>query len=137
MSLTARKEKAVEMILSIPKGAFPEGMFAPDFSAWTGISHDVPGDVYRQRSGIISKIFTDGLDITIERVTAEDDRVAVQARGDGMLFSGEHYVQDYHFLVVFDEQDRVRHFREYIDTHIVHEMLRPAMERWSRENGAA
>jgi hypothetical protein len=137
MTLDARKEKAVALILSIPKGSYPENMFAPDFSAWTGISHHLAGDVYRQRSGIISKIFKSGLTITIERVTAEEDRVAIQAHGEGVLFNDAAYVQDYHFLVIFDEQDRVRHFREYIDTQIVHDVLRPAMEQWSREHEAA
>lgn len=137
MSLTTRKERAVELILSIPKGAFPEGIFAPDFTAWTGISHDLPGDVYRQRAGIIGKIFKGGLKITIDRVTGEDDRVSIQARGEGVLFNDAPYTQDYHFLVLFDAEDRVLQIREYIDTHIVHEVLRPAMEQWSRENAPA
>lgn len=136
-SLEARKEKAVEFILSIARGGFADGMLAPDFTAWSGISHDIPKDVYLQRVGIIGKIFDGGLHLTIDRVTGEADRVAIQARGEGTLFNGAPYTQCYHFLVEFDDQDRVRHAREYIDTHIVHQVLRPAMEQWARENAAA
>jgi len=135
--LEDRKAKAVEFIESIAKGGFREGLMSPDFWAWTGFSGNVERTEYLRRVGIVGKVFKGGLKLTIDRVTGEDDRVAVQARGKGTLFNGAPYTQSYHFLVEFDDQDRVRHCREYIDTHIVHEVLGPAMKQWASENAAA
>jgi len=110
---------------------------ASDYWAWTGISGDIPRDEYLRRVGIIGKVFKGGLAMVIDRVTAEADRVSVQARASGTLFNGTTYRQSYHFLVEFDAQDRVCHCREYIDTHAVHEILAPAMREWANAQQAS
>jgi len=135
--LEDRKALAVEFIESIATGSFRDGLMSPDFWAWTGFSGSIERQEYLRRVGVIGKVFSDGLRITIDRVTGEDDRVAVQARGEGTIYNGAPYTQNYHFLVEFDDQNRVRHCREYIDTHLVHEVLGPAMRQWAAENATA
>jgi hypothetical protein len=137
MSLEDFRQKAITFISSIPKGQFPEGLMAPEFDAWTGISGMVERNEYLRRVGVIGNVFDgDGLRFTIDRTTAEDHSVALQVRGEGTLFNGKFYTQSYLFIVEFNESGQVRHAREYIDTHIVHELLRPAMIEWAENNPA-
>jgi ketosteroid isomerase-like protein len=58
--------------------------------------------------------------ITVGAVTAEDDRVAVEAETLGVVADGKAYNNQYHFF--FRIQDgKVREFKEYFDTlHVFH-----------------
>ena len=135
MSLEDRKRKARQFIEGIAKGTLPEGLVADEFFAWSGISHKIERDEYVRRVGVIGQVFIDGgLRFTFDRITAENDSVALQVRGDGTLYTGDKYTQSYLFIVEFNDRDQVRHAREYIDTHIVHTLLRPAMVKWAEEH---
>lgn len=60
-------------------------------------------------------IFVGGVETTIGQVTAEDDRVAVEAATEGTLPDGRVYTNTYHYL--FTIRDRlVWRVKEYIDT---------------------
>jgi ketosteroid isomerase-like protein len=60
--------------------------------------------------------------ITIKRVTAEGERVAVEAEGDTDLVNGNHYHNFYHFLFVV-RGGLVREFKEYHDTKYAAEVF--------------
>lgn len=57
----------------------------------------------------------DGLQITVTGVTAEGDRVAVEAESSATLMSGNVMNQVYHFLFEI-RGEKVYRAREYIDT---------------------
>jgi uncharacterized protein len=60
-------------------------------------------------------IFRDGLSIRIGLMTAEEDRVAVDAETDGIAPNGKRYNNLYHFLF-FIRGGRVARVKEYMDT---------------------
>ena len=69
--------------------------------------------------------------ITPKRMTAEDDRVAMEAEGDGDVVNGKHYHNTYHFLVVVRD-GKIREVKEYNDTKYAAEVfgdLIPAANR--------
>jgi len=51
----------------------------------------------------------------IKAVTAEADRVALEAESDADLINGKHYHNYYHFLFVIRD-GQVREAKEYLDT---------------------
>ena len=65
--------------------------------------------------------FPEGLVATIEGVTAEGERVAIEASSSGRTSEGLDYNNRYHFLVQVRE-GRVIHMREYLDTQYVYEV---------------
>ncbi len=67
--------------------------------------------------------FPKGIRFTIKAVTAEDDRVAVEAESDAVHVSGTPYHNYYHFLVRFSDDGRITEFKEYMDTELVTEVL--------------
>jgi ketosteroid isomerase-like protein len=64
----------------------------------------------------MQKTFVDGLRFTLGQLTAEDDRVAAVAEGNGELRSGKPYENLYHFLFVVRD-GRIQHVWEYGDTY--------------------
>lgn len=73
---------------------------------------------------IFTKITKSGLRFEILTMTAEEDRVAVEAQGHSELVTGAAYNNQYHFL--FHVRDgRICMLKEYIDTKLADEVLAP------------
>jgi uncharacterized protein len=73
-------------------------------------------------AGQIYEAFPDGLTFSIEAMTAEGERVAVEANSRGRHVSGAIYSNEYHFLFVF-RGGRLMLLREYMDTERVTDIL--------------
>lgn len=73
-------------------------------------------------AGAIYQVFPQGIRFVIKAMTAEDDRVAVEAESEGMHVSGKLYSNQYHFL--FRLRDgKVVELKEYMDTERVTDIL--------------
>lgn len=68
----------------------------------------------------VRKVFPHGLEATIEGVTAEGERVAIEASSVARLGDGSIYRNRYHFLVRVQAQ-RIIEMREYLDTQYAYE----------------
>jgi ketosteroid isomerase-like protein len=73
-------------------------------------------------AGAIFETFPQGIRFTIKAMTAEGERVAVEAESDGMHISGKRYQNEYHFLFVFRNGELVT-LKEYMDTERVTDVL--------------
>lgn len=60
-------------------------------------------------------IFPDGLAFRIKALTAEGERVAIEASGEAKTARGDLYQQEYHFLLRARD-GKVLEWREYFDT---------------------
>ena len=88
----------------------------------TLISRVYKPEQIRQFAGAVLESFPQGISSTIHHMTAEGDRVAVEATGEGMHVSGKPYVNQYHFAFrVLD--GRIAEVDEYVDTRYVYETL--------------
>jgi hypothetical protein len=67
-----------------------------------------------------------GIRFRILHLTAEADRVAVEARGSSTLMNGNQYNNEYHFLI-FIRDGKVYKFMEYLDTQLADEVLAPPL----------
>lgn len=75
-----------------------------------------------QAAGGIFQVFPQGIRFTIHHLTAEDDRVAVEAESEGLHVSGQTYRNQYHFFFRFRD-GKVVEFKEYMDTERVTDVL--------------
>lgn len=73
-------------------------------------------------AGGIFEAFPQGIRFTIKTMTAENDRVAVEAESEGMHASGKLYTNQYHFLCRFRDGKLVE-FKEYMDTERITDIL--------------
>ncbi len=73
-------------------------------------------------AGGIYDAFPSGLEFTIHGMTAEGDRVAVEAESNGAHVSGQNYNNFYHFLFIVRD-GKVCSLTEYLDTQLVMDVL--------------
>lgn len=82
-------------------------------------------------AGDVLESFPEGLSFTIRQMTAEEDRVAVEAESYGRHASGRIYNNQYHFLFTL-RAGKVLSLKEYMDTEMVTDVLcngrRPAAQ---------
>lgn len=72
-------------------------------------------------SGVLDA-FPQGIKFTITGMTAEGERVAVEAVSDGMHASGRRYQNEYHFLFIFRD-GKLLTLKEYMDTERATDVL--------------
>lgn len=88
----------------------------------TLISGRFPREAVAAAAGRIFEAFPQGLDFGILAVTAEADRVAVEATSRGIHVSGKLYANHYHFLFRLRE-GRIAVMQEFMDTEHVTDVL--------------
>lgn len=88
----------------------------------TLISGKFSRDQVAMAAGRIFEAFPAGVRFEIVNMTAEEDRVAVEAISHGDHVSGAHYSNHYHFF--FRLRDgRIAELREFMDTELVTDIL--------------
>jgi uncharacterized protein len=75
-----------------------------------------------QSAGGVFEVFPKGLRFEIQTMTAEGERVAVEATSEGEHISGQTYSNEYHFLFEFRDGKLLR-LKEYMDTEMVTDVL--------------
>ena len=90
------------------------------------------GEIQDQLDGLsdlIAKHFDEGgITLTIDGVTAQNDKVAVEARSEGRLRDGTRYANRYHWLFILRD-GKIAVAREYNDTAHVRDVLGPILAR--------
>ena len=101
-------------------------LYADDFQIWVTGSLPFSGTKGRAEAleGIpaVLGLFPDGLEFQIQALTAEGDRVAVEATSKGTTAQGAVYQQSYHFLLRARD-GKIIEWREYMDTELARKVL--------------
>lgn len=100
--------------------------YADDGSCWTAGSFPFSGrfnkaQIAEGTKGILG-LFPDKLKFTIKAMTAEGDRVAVEAESHGRHMSGRLYHNEYHFLFII-RGGKIVELKEYLDTMHANDVL--------------
>ncbi len=88
----------------------------------TLISGKYSKDQIRTFADGIYEAFPKGLTFTVRGITAEGERVAVEAESQGDHISGRSYNNFYHFLFTIRD-GKIAHLHEYLDTELATEVL--------------
>lgn len=103
-------------------------LYTEDASVWTAGS--LPFSGLHPREAVIALCegllgaFPEGLRFDLISMTAEGERVAVEAEGHGRHAGGGVYDQKYHFLLVLRD-GKVAQMKEYFDTEHARKVLLP------------
>ena len=128
MSIAANKRLAREFIdaLSRADTDWVLDHYADDMEMWTAGSLPFSGvhtkDEIRPLMDGILGAFPDGLEFRVKTLTAEEDRVAIEAESRGVHASGKPYHNEYHFLMRVRD-GKIVEFKEYLDTLHANEVL--------------
>ena len=128
MWIEQNKQLAREFIAAICRGDVKaiEQAFADDGQCWTIGSMPISGRFGKAHVAAASHrvldLFPDGLEIEIQRMTAEDDRVAIEAVSNGRHVNGKPYHNVYHFLMRARD-GKIIEWNEYLDTMHANDVL--------------
>ncbi len=95
------------------------GLYSDRFSVW--VAGSLPFSGVHQRAAIpamvagLRRVFPEGLRYTVRSMTAEADRVSVEADVRGRHVSGARYHNQLHYLFVV-RAGKIESFKEYFDT---------------------
>lgn len=128
MSVEANKRIAREFFEALSRGETQKVVdaYAEDGTCWTSGTTPLSGTHTREQiaaatDGVMA-VFPEGLKFTIKQLTAEDDRVAIEAESYGRHRNGRIYNNRYHFLMVI-RGGKIQQLREYFDTEHATEVL--------------
>ena len=125
-------KQIVRQYLNALSGGDVEGAFkltSDSFTYWVpGPEDKIPVCGRHSRAEVkamfeaLPAMFPDGLKFTVNGMTAEGDRVAVEAESLGKVANGGEYRQTYHFLFLV-ENGQISLQKEYLDTLLLKELL--------------
>ena len=123
MSLEQNKQMAMDLLRAsaVHDGERFSELMHPDATYWTlGKPHLFAYCGEKTRDEICAymstpSIFPGGVEVTFGDITAEGDRVAIEAETRGTLPDGRVYTNMYHYLMTFRDGKIVR-VKEYLDT---------------------
>jgi ketosteroid isomerase-like protein len=125
----ANKEIArrfVEEVLSRGDADAARELYAEDFEVWTAGTLPFSGSSNKAQAlegmSAVLGLFPKGLSFTVDAMTAEGGRVAIEAHSDGITAAGPRYQQTYHFLMELRD-GRITRFKEYMDTELARRVL--------------
>ena len=124
MSLAANKQLVRDFLDHYAQGRYDAAlaMLTPDSRWWLpGHPQEFPAAGWVDKATVEKrlesnlKLLPHGLEIIVGAMTAEDDRVAVEAESKGKLVNGTLYHNRYQFLFVLRD-GRIQAVKEYLDT---------------------
>ena len=124
MSIDANKRLVRDFLDHYAGGRYDAAlaMLAPDAKWWLpGHPDEFPAAGWVDKAAVERrlasnlKLLPHGLEISVGAMTAEEDRVAVEAESKATLVNGRFYHNRYHFLFVLRD-GRIQVVKEYLDT---------------------
>jgi hypothetical protein len=115
MSVEENKKTALKMIAGLEAGRLDETLVTPDVAWWVPGRGTVSKAEFLGLAEAFRGLLKDGCSMKVHGVTAEGDRVAVEAESYGKLANGKIYNNTYHFLFVFRD-GKICLSKEYNDS---------------------
>lgn len=124
----ANHQLARDFFAALSNGNVPDDLLTDDFVAWTTTS-GTWAEKPRYQGGIrlLASIFDGGLHYTVDSLTAEEDRVAAEARSSGTLINGEDFANNYVFMLRIRD-GRLASCAEHFNPAPVREKLGPLLQ---------
>lgn len=124
MSIENNKKLVTDFWQTFSSGDFEAAlaMLADDATWWvagsTGLSGTYNKTEFTALLGQVTPMAPKGLSVTPKQLTAEDNRVSVEATSYGEITNGKTYQNIYHFMFELDN-NKISAVREYLDTEHV------------------
>lgn len=112
---------------AVTNGNLPDSLLTPDVEFWTTMSGTTDKASYQGMVKLLAAMCARPLAFTIHSITAEADRVAVEAESEGELINGEIYRNTYVFVLRIRD-DRIASIAEHFNPLVVQEKLLPLMK---------
>jgi ketosteroid isomerase-like protein len=122
----ANHQIARDFVAALSGGALPDALLAPDFTVWTTTTPGIDGATYQGGIVLLATVFSEKPIYSIDSLTAEDDRVIVEAQARGVLVNGEPYHNCYVFVLRIRD-GRIAALAEHFDPRIIQDKIMPLL----------
>jgi ketosteroid isomerase-like protein len=122
MSTEANRETALKMMAVMEAGGLDESILTDDVAWWVPGRGTVSKAEFIAMAGGFRELLAAPMTLTVQGVTAEGDRVAIEAESYGPLKNGKIYNNTYHFLFLFRD-GKICLAKEYNNSQHVVEVL--------------
>lgn len=124
MSVEDNKAAARRFMEATVRGEVRADMLSDDFVFWNAITGELPREAILRMPNALKDVFKGQLELEETGITAEGDRVAIEARSQGDMINGEKYDNVYHFLIAFGPDGKIRRMNEHLDTQRAGKLLK-------------
>jgi hypothetical protein len=115
MSTEENRKTALKMMAAMEAGGLDESLLTDDVSWWVPGRGAVTKAEFKGMASGFRTMLAGPFSLKVHGVTAEGDRVAVEAESYGLLTNGKTYNNTYHFLFLFRD-GKIYQAKEYNDS---------------------
>ncbi len=122
MSTEANRQTALRMMAVMGAGDLDETILTDDVAWWVPGRGTVSKAEFKAMAGGFRSLLAGPMSLTVKGVTADGDRVAIEAESYAPLKNGKVYNNTYHFLFLFRD-GKICLAKEYNDSQHVVDVL--------------
>jgi ketosteroid isomerase-like protein len=118
---------ARDFFVALANGELPDALLTPDMTGWLTTQGTISKAAYQQAIRLLDKMCARPLTYTIHSLTADEDRVVVEAESEGELINGETYRQTYVYVMRIRD-GKIASVAEHYNALIAQQKLLPLMK---------
>jgi ketosteroid isomerase-like protein len=111
-------------LAAVTAGDLPDSLLTDDMTAWLTTQGPIPKSAYQRAIRLLARMCQSPIRFTVDAITAEDDRVVIEAHSEAMLINGEQYANTYVFSLRVRD-GRIAWIAEHFNLLIAQEKLFP------------
>lgn len=124
---TAGHEMVMRFFAALGPGALSDDLFTADMTVWTVSGGAADKARFLGGARLLASLFNGTLVYTVDSVTAQDDRIAVEGQSRGTLANGESY-HNTHMYLFRIRDGRIAGLSEYMNQSLIKEKIVPLMQ---------
>jgi ketosteroid isomerase-like protein len=111
-------------LAAVTAGDLPDSLLTDDMSAWLTTQGPISKAAYQGAIRLFARIAASPIRFTVDAMTAQDDRVVIEAHSQATLINGEAYGNTYVFSIRVRD-GRIAWIAEHFNALIAQEKLFP------------
>ena len=111
-------------LAAVTAGELPDSLLADDMTAWLTTQGPISRSAYQGAIRLLAKMCESPIRFTVDAITAQDDRVVIEARSQATLINGQEYANTYVFSLRVRD-GRIAWIAEHFNALIAQEKLFP------------
>jgi ketosteroid isomerase-like protein len=111
-------------LAAVTAGDLPDSLLTDDMTAWLTTQGTIPKSAYQGAIRFLATMCKSPIRFTVDAITAQDDRVVIEARSQGTLIDGQEYANTYVFSLRVRD-GRIAWIAEHFNPLIAQEKLVP------------
>jgi uncharacterized protein len=111
-------------LAAVTAGELPDSLLTDDMTAWLTTQGPVSKSAYQGAIRFLATMCRSPIRFTVDAITAQDDRVVIEAHSQATLVNGEEYANTYVFSLRVRD-GRIAWIAEHFDPLVAKEKLFP------------